>query len=169
MSSAPYDTKNEENFEAITRLLNEALRRIERDTSLPATVTELARQADVHRNTIYHRKWPQEELKEIKAKRAQQKKDQASAKSTTMSPEEILEQSRLEIIYWFTQLQEARLTNKSLTASNKQTAAARDHYMREHQNSLELINKLRNDVLKLENTVTILEDEISKLQNHSNA
>lgn len=168
MSSAPYDSKNEENFEAVTRLLNEALRRIERDPSISATVTELARLADVHRNTIYHRKWPQEQLKEIKAKRLQQKKEQAAAKSPPMSVEALLEQSRLEIIYWFTQLQDARATSTSQSAAIKQTAAARDHYKREHQRCLEIINQLRNDISRLETTVLVLQDEIAQ-QGHPNA
>jgi len=161
VSSSPYDTNNEEHFEAVTRILNEALRRIEKDHSIPTTVSELAKLADVHRNTIYNRKWPQEQLKEIKTKRAQQKKEQAAAKAEPASPKELLEQSRLEIIYWFTQLQDARATNTSQRASNRQTAAARDHYMKKQQECLETINELRNEIRKLHNTVAVLEDEIA--------
>lgn len=161
MSTEAYDSKNEENFEAVTQALDAALKKMERDSSIPANATQLAKLADVHRNTIYHRKWPLERLKEIKAKRAQQKEDQAVAKAESRSPKELLERSRLEIIYWFTQLQDARAANTSQTATIKQTAAARDHYMREHQKLLQIINDLRHENQQLHNMVSVLEQEIA--------
>ena len=164
MSGTPYDKKNVESFDAVTFNLTEALKRIEKDQSLPVNVTTLAKLADVHRNTIYHRGWPKNELTRIKAAREQAKKDQAVAKANTKSPEELLELSRLEIMYWFTQLEDARTSNKSLTATNKLTASSRDHYMSEVTKNRELISKLRTDISKLESTITVLEDEIAKLQ-----
>jgi hypothetical protein len=97
MSSAPYDDKNSEQFEAVTEQLEEALRRLEKDSSL--SVSSLARLSGVHRNTIYNRKWPQEKLAEIKERRIQLKKDAAIAKAAPESPELLLEQCRLEAIY----------------------------------------------------------------------
>lgn len=161
MSTAGYDSKNEENFEAVTRAIDTALEKIEKDSSIPATATQLAKLAGVHRNTLYFRKWPIERIEEIKAKRAQQKKDQAAAKAESRSPEELLERSRLEIIYWFTQLQDARAANTSQAATIRQTAAARDHYMREHQKMLQIINELRHENQQLHNTVSVLEQEIA--------
>jgi chromosome segregation ATPase len=160
MNGTPYDKKNVESFDAVTFNLTEALKRIEKDLSLPVNVTTLAKLADVHRNTIYHRGWPKNELTRIKAAREQAKKDQAVAKADTKS----LELSRLEIMYWFTQLEDARTSNKSLTATNKLTASSRDHYMSEVTKNRELISKLRTDISKLESTITVLEDEIAKLQ-----
>ena len=162
MSSAPYDTKNAENFDAVTYSLNEALKKIEKDLSLPVNVTNLAKLASVHRNTIYHRAWPVAELKRIKAGREQQKKDQAVAKANIKTPEQLLEQSRLEIVYWFTQLEEARVSVKSLTATIKQTAQSRDYYMTEYQKSRETISKLNADILMLQSVMAILEDELAK-------
>lgn len=160
MSAAPYDTKNAENFDAVTYSLNEALKKIEKDLSLSVNVTNLAKLASVHRNTIYHREWPVAELKRIKAGREQQKKDQAIAKASTKTPEQLLEQSRLEIVYWFTQLEEARVSVKSITATNKQTAQARDYYMAEYKKGQETISKLNVEILKLRSAMAVLEDEL---------
>lgn len=164
MSAAPYDTKNAENFDAVTHSLNEALKRIEKDSSLSVNVITLAKLAKVHRNTIYHREWPKEELKRIKAGREQAKKDQALAKANTKSPEELLELSRREIVYWFTQLEEARVSIKSLTASNAVAAKSRDYYMENYTISQETISMLRAEISKLQTAMAVLEDEFTKLK-----
>ncbi|UUY07069.1 helix-turn-helix domain-containing protein [Pseudomonas sp. J452] len=136
MSRAAYDSKNEESFEAGTRALDEALNKIQKNPSISANVSQLAKLAGVHRNTIYHREWPLERLKEIKAQRAKQKKDLAAANAEIRSPEELLELSRLEIVYWFTQIQDARATNTVLLANLRKTEEARDMYMEDHQKAL---------------------------------
>jgi hypothetical protein len=129
VSTAAYDAKNEENFEAVTLALDAALKKMEKDSSISANATQLAKLAGVHRNTIYHRVWPLERLQEIKAKRAQQKKDEAATKAQTRTPEELLELSRLEIVYWLglprdNGRQEAILTSLSWRSSCTQPLAA---------------------------------------------
>ncbi|WP_314382900.1 hypothetical protein [Pseudomonas brenneri] len=163
MSNA-YDSKNEENFEAGSRAIDAALEKISKDPSIPATITHLAKIAGVHRNTLYFRQWPKARIEEIKAKRAQQKKDHAAAKAASGSPEEQLERSRLEIIYWFTQLQDARADNASHARTIKQTAAARDYYKEENQILLHKINELRLENQQLHNMVDVLEQEIASGQ-----
>ena len=160
MSSAPYDDKNSELFEAVTEQLKEALRRLEKDSSLSASVSSLARLSGVHRNTIYNRKWPQEKLEEIKERRKQQKKDEAIAKAAPESPEVLLEQCRLEVIYWFTQVQDAREAKTALNTSLKETEASRNIYMRLSQERLETINKLRSEISKLQDALALQEEEL---------
>ena len=160
MSSA-YDSKNEENFEAGSRAIDAALEKISKDLSIPATITQLAKLAGVHRNTLYFRQWPKARIEEIKAKRAQQKKDHTAAKAASGSPEERLERSRLEILYWFTQLQDARADHASQARTIKQTAAARDYYKEENQILLHKINELRLENQQLHNMVDVLEQEIA--------
>jgi chromosome segregation ATPase len=164
MSSAPYDQKNIENFEATTRQLNDALKRIEKDTSLRANVTELARIAGVHRNTIYQRKWPLERLAAIKEQRKQQIAEEAAAKADEISPKQRLEQSRLEIIYWFTQLQDARATVTALKKTIKETESSRNFYRSLAQERLTKINEQASDIRKLQDAIAMLEDEISTLK-----
>ena len=107
MSTAPYEEKNQELSKAITLQINEALRRLEKDPTLPASASSLAKLSGVHRNTLYNHKWPLDKLKAIKEKRALQKEEEAFSKATQNPPEELLELSRLEVIYWFTQRQDA--------------------------------------------------------------
>ncbi|MHC8383967.1 hypothetical protein [Pseudomonas sp. LB3P14] len=164
MSSATYDEKNNEQFEAVTRQLNEALRRIERDSSLSASASSLARLSGIHRNTIYNRKWPQDKLNEIKQKRAQQEEYNAISKAEKKTPEELLELSRLEVIYWFTQLQDARNSNSSLSMSLKTTESSRDFYMKLSRDRLETINKQTYEINKLRDALALQEEELSLLK-----
>ncbi|ANY89598.1 hypothetical protein HB13667_03975 [Pseudomonas putida] len=164
MSTAAYDAKNEENFEAVTLALDAALKKMEKDSSISANATQLAKLAGVHRNTIYHRVWPLERLQEIKAERAQQKNDEAAAKAQTRTPEELLELSRVEIVYWFTQVQDARAANTELLNNLRETEKARDMYMDDHQEALRVINQMRVNIRKLEHTIVVLQDEIQQLQ-----
>lgn len=169
MSTAAYDAKNEESFEAVTLALDAALKKMEKDFSISANATQLAKLAGVHRNTIYHRAWPLERLQEIKAKRAQQKNDQAVAKAQTRSPEELLELSRVEIVYWFTQVQDARAGNTDLLNTLRVAEKARDMYMEDHQEALRVIHQMRVNIRKLEHTIVVLQDEIQQLQGRLDA
>ena len=164
MSSATYDKKNIEQFEAVTQQLKEALSRIERDSSLSASASSLARLSGIHRNTIYNRKWPQIKLNEIKQKRAQQKEDDAISKAAQKTPEELLELSRLEVIYWFTQLQDARNSNSSLSKSLKTTELSRDFYMKSSREHLKTINKQTYEINKLRDALALQEDVLSLLK-----
>jgi hypothetical protein len=164
MSAATYDEKNIEHFEAVTRQINEALRRIERDSSLSASASSLARLSGIHRNTIYNRKWPQDKLNEIKQKRTQQKVDDAQSKAAKKTPEELLQLSRLEVIYWFTQLQDARNSNSSLSNSLKTTESSRDFYMKSSRDHLETINKQTYEINKLRDALALQEEELSLLK-----
>lgn len=169
MSTAAYDAKNEESFEAVTLALEAALKKMDKDSSISANATQLAKLAGVHRNTIYHRSWPLARLKEIKAKRAQQKIDEAAAKVQTRTPEELLELSRLEIVYWFTQVQDARAGNTQLLNSLRETEKARDMYMQDHREALTIISQMRVNIRKLEHTIVVLQDEIQQLQGRLDA
>ncbi|EPA96799.1 MULTISPECIES: hypothetical protein [unclassified Pseudomonas] len=164
MSSSPYDEKNEELFEAVTRQLNEALRKLEKDSSLSASVSSLAKLSGVHRNTIYNRKWPLEKLNVIKENRVQQKKDDAIIKAGQKTPEELLELSRLEVIYWFTQLQDARNSNNSLIKKLKETEASRNFYMKQSREHLENINKQTYEISKLQDALALQEEELTFLK-----
>ena len=161
MTSAPYDNKNAEDAEANTRLLSEALKKIERDPSLPASISALAKMVGMHRNSISRRVWPAEKLQAIKEIREQQEKEQALAKKSSLSPEQLLELSRLEVIYWFNELLEARASIASLTKTNNETVSSRKFYVNQARERLEIINKLRSDNMKLQDAVAVLEEELS--------
>lgn len=161
MTSAPYDQKNAEDAEANTRLLSEAIKRIERDPSLPASISALSKMVGMHRNSISRRIWPAEKLQAIKEKRDQQEKEQALNQKISLSPEQLLEQSRLEVIYWFNELLDARASVAALTKTNGETESSRSFYVNQSRDRLDIINKLRSDNMKLQDAVAVLEEELS--------
>lgn len=164
MTVTQNDNVIDEPFDEINQLLNDALRKIEKNLSLSTSVTELARQAKIHRNTIYLRKWPLKKLATIKSNRTQQKKEQALLKASGVTPENLLEQSRLEIIYWFTQLQDARLSNKTLLKEKIDIEKSRNFYMELANKRLESINQNRIEIQKLQDALALLEEELSQLK-----
>ena len=95
--------------------------------------------------------------------------DEAAAKVQTRTPEELLELSRLEIVYWFTQVQDARAGNTQVLDSLRETEKARDMYMEDHQEALKVINQMRVNIRKLEHTIVVLQDEIQQLQGRLDA
>ena len=165
MSTAPYDEKNQELSKAITLQINEALRRLEKDSTLPASASSLAKLSGVHRNTLYNHKWPLDKLKAIKEKRARHKEEEAFSKATQKPPEELLELSRLEVIYWFTQLQDARNLNVGLTKKVKETESSRNFYMRLAQERLAKMNEQAAEINKLQDALALQEEEIEILKN----
>jgi DNA-binding Lrp family transcriptional regulator len=70
---APYDERNEADFQAITKRLEEALTVLEEDSSIRATQESLAKLANCSRGTLSNRIFPLERLKEIKKQRAEKR------------------------------------------------------------------------------------------------
>ena len=66
MNKAPYDKRNEADFQEVTENIEAALTLLERDPSIPATEANLAKRAKCSRGTLRHRKWPLQRLKAIK-------------------------------------------------------------------------------------------------------
>ncbi|CEG52217.1 MULTISPECIES: hypothetical protein [Pseudomonadaceae] len=163
MTSAP-SNKNAELLAATAQQLKDALRRLEKDQSLSASISSLARLSGVHRNTIYNHGWPLHKLKAIKENRAQLKEGEAASKAAQKSPEQLLELSRLEIIYWFTQLQEARNSKTELTKKVKETESSRNFYMRLAQERLTQLNEQALELTKLHDALALQEEEIAILK-----
>ncbi|MCW1936354.1 hypothetical protein OMD46_08580 [Pseudomonas sp. MDMC_285] len=92
------------------------------------------------------------------------KKEQALLKASGITPENLLEQSRLEIIYWFTQLQDARLSNKTLLKEKVDIEKSRNFYMELANKRLESINQNRIEIQKLQDALALLEEELSQLK-----
>jgi hypothetical protein len=65
----PFDERNEQDFEDLTRRILDALALIRKDPSIPATQEKLAKLAECTRKTLHNRGWPITELKKIKEER----------------------------------------------------------------------------------------------------
>lgn len=69
MGAAPYDERNKNDFDDMTKRIEDALKIIEDDKTIPATQAKLCQLAKCSRGTLLNRKWPIERLKAIKDKR----------------------------------------------------------------------------------------------------
>lgn len=110
MAELPYDQQNQEDFEDVTERINEALLEIASDSKVKATITELAKRAKVHRNTIRNRHWPIDRLDAIKLDRkaaVDKKIDQNEPKPVDVLADR-LEKAHQEILYWFKEYKEMK-------------------------------------------------------------
>ena len=154
MGGAPYDQKNKDDYRDITKRIEAALKKIKGDKTIPATEAELCKLAKCSRGTLRNRKWPLEQLKEIKKKRKEQK--DAKRKRITRAHltavevhiednnklEDQLEKSRTEIAVWFHKFKNIEEENKKLRRANKALQTARqqlqkqvDEYQRQSDGS----------------------------------
>lgn len=158
MSNRTYDQKNKEDFEANTLSLNNALREIESNKKLKATVAQLSKMTGIHRNTISNRVEPVQKLKLIKEKRIAELKAHNNQNSSSIkkSIEEKLNQSQSEIIYWFNEYQDMKRFFEHSKKRFEEMRKSRDHYKmlykierESHSNTEQEFEKLKES-LKLE-------------------
>jgi SepF-like predicted cell division protein (DUF552 family) len=71
----PFEERNEQDFEDLTRRISDALALIRKGSSIPATQDKLAEMAECARKTLHNRGWPIAELKKIKEERKAGKGD----------------------------------------------------------------------------------------------
>jgi len=111
MNNQAYDQKNSENYEMNTLSINKALLEIEQDPKLKATIAQLSKMTGIHRNTITNRDWPIQKLKEIKEKRKlkdEESKNHMVVNEISLGEKLVLTQN--EVIYWFNQYQDIKLS-----------------------------------------------------------
>lgn len=65
----PFDERNEQDFEDLTRKIQDAIATIKKTRSIPATQEKLAEMVGCTRKTLHNRGWPIAELKKIKEER----------------------------------------------------------------------------------------------------
>ena len=135
---AYYDEKNKNDFEAITKRIEQALQQIAQDESLPPTQTKLAELAGVHRNTFLtekRKKYPHD-LKAIKDKRIARKKIKPVPHATEIKPTTQIDYQK--------QLQLSREQVVELTMQLSETKTM----LRRMQRDLDLAHEDRNRIYK---------------------
>lgn len=137
--SAPYDERNDADYQELSTRIATALETIAHDESIPATEQSLAQLANCSRGTLRNRVWPLQRLKLIKEDRVSKPKT-----SIPQTPAEIerfdrrklqndLALSRTEAAKWFDAYQNERsetrkarraikLLTEEIAALNKQVA-----------------------------------------------
>lgn len=169
MTSASSKHTNDELLAATNQKIRDALRRLESEVLLPLSVSSLAKLSGVHRNTIYNHDWPLVKLKAIKEKRKQDEKAKAASEAVQKSPAELLELSRLEVVYWFTQVVDARNSKMELANRMEETEASRSYYMSLAQQRLMQLNEQTLLIAKLRDALDAQEEEITILKSRLGA
>lgn len=161
MTELPFDQRNQEDFEDVTERINEALLEIASDSKVKATITELAKRAKVHRNTIRNREWPAERLKAIKAERKAER-ERKTDKTDMPNPLDVLtsklEMARLETLHWFNQYNEAKAFYESANENVKYLSKTRESYKQEVEALKGRVRELEQEygrVCDLLNTITV--------------
>ena len=143
--------KNEQDYEDITRRLNNALEAISRNPKLPATGAQVAKMADVGRNTVTNREFPAERLKEI---RKQRKDEEEKKKLLAKSKNEILKEERdriaKEVVFWFTEYTKAKQDRDDFENQLTRQIDNADFYKKEFEKQKDKIKALesKNEQLK---------------------
>jgi hypothetical protein len=122
---APYDERNDADFERIGKNISLALEKIANDPSVPATEQSLANLAGCSRGTLRNREWPLIRLREIKRERkseAQRVKARPKRKREKTKEEELValvNASRTEAARWFDKYSDAEAEKRKLKRANE--------------------------------------------------
>lgn len=129
MNNQAYDQKNSEDYEMNTLSINKALLEIEQDPKLKATIAQLSKMTGIHRNTITNRDWPIQKLKEIKNKRKlkdEESKNHMVVNEISLGEKLVLTQN--EVIYWFNQYQDIKLSFENTNNQLKKLKESNNYY-----------------------------------------
>ncbi|EMR4042379.1 MULTISPECIES: hypothetical protein [Acinetobacter] len=129
MNNQAYDQKNSEDYEMNTLSINKALLEIEQDPKLKATIAQLSKMTGIHRNTITNRDWPIQKLKEIKDKRKlkdEESKNHMVVNEISLGEKLVLTQN--EVIYWFNQYQDIKLSFENTNNQLKKLKESNNYY-----------------------------------------
>ena len=129
MNNQAYDQKNSEDYEMNTLSINKALLEIEQDPKLKATIAQLSKMTGIHRNTITNRDWPIQKLKEIKDKRKlkdEESKNHMVVNEISLGEKLVLTQN--EVIYWFNQYKDIKLSFENTNNQLKKLKESNNYY-----------------------------------------
>ena len=143
MGRAPYDERNEKDYADVTKRIEDALKKMEDDKTIPATEAELCKLAKCSRGTLRNRQWPLERLKEIKKKRKGEKSDVPVEDENEL--EDQLKNSRTEAARWFYKF-------KNMEEENKKLSRANEHLQTTKQRLQERVDELERELCRLKPT-----------------
>ncbi|WP_373386623.1 hypothetical protein [Pseudomonas alcaligenes] len=163
MKQQAFESRNKEDFDQNTEALIKALQIIASDKRLKATISELSRVSGIHRNTIRNRRWPSERLEAIKEQRKLEELRIKLKKEKRQDPVSVLaeklEKSRLEVVYWFNQRNELEQTARALEVRSGNLEKNRDFYLKQSEAGQLEIKKLKLEIEKLKEVISVLESE----------
>ncbi|MFA0623365.1 hypothetical protein AB4571_05785 [Vibrio breoganii] len=159
---AEYDERNKEQYDLNTKKIEEALLAIRKDKKLKATKKQLVDLTDLHRNTFNpkgSRSWVSQELEIIKSIRQEQPKlNITTEKKKEDNLQKLLDQSKLEILHWFTKYSESERELDKLRHRLKRDNDSLEWYKAE-------LVKGRKSQVALEERIELLESLLSSKNN----
>ncbi|MDP2489964.1 hypothetical protein Q8W38_11505 [Vibrio splendidus] len=159
---AEYDERNKEQYDLNTKKIEEALLAIRKDKKLKATKKQLVDLTGLHRNTFDSkgsRSWVSQELEIIKSIRQEQPKlNITTEKKKEDNLQKLLDQSKLEILHWFTKYSESERELDKLRHRLKRDNDSLEWYKAE-------LVKGRKSQVALEERIELLESLLSSKNN----
>ncbi|PNI01214.1 hypothetical protein [Vibrio diazotrophicus] len=157
-----YDEKNKETFDYNTQKIWEALVAIKNDKKLPATKAQLVKLTGLTRNTFNPkgvRSWVGGELDNIKSDRiSDAEKMKVTKQKETQNLNDLLDQSKLEILHWFTKYSESERELEKLRTRSKRDLESLEWYKAELQKEREAQIKLHKRIEVME---SLLNDKLA--------
>lgn len=151
---AEYDAKNKELYDKNTEKIWAALDSIRQDKKLKATKSQLMELTQLHRNTFDPkgaRHWVSIELELIKKQRQEySKRKKITKKQQEENLQGLLDQSKLEILHWFTKYSESERELDKLRIRSKRDYKSLEWYKIE-------LEKERKGKKVLEERIKLLE------------
>ena len=156
---AEYDQKNQELYDANTDKIWSALDAIRQDKKLKLTTKQVAEITGLHRNNFGPkgaRGWVSGELDLIKKQRLEEtRRSKVTKKKQEDNLQELLDQSKLEILHWFTKYSESEREFDKLRMRSKRDYESLEWY----KGNLEKERKAKK---VLEERVELLESLLSE-------
>ncbi|SHO19439.1 Putative uncharacterized protein [Moritella viscosa] len=151
---AEYDQKNQELYDQNTDKIWSALDAIKQNKKLKATKAQVTALTGLHRNTLSgkgSRDWVGDKLKLIKEyKKEDSKRSKVTKKQQEDNLQGLLDQSKLEILHWFTKYSESERELDKLKTRSKRDYESLEWYKTEH-------GKERKAKKALEDRIELLE------------
>ncbi|NOI95371.1 hypothetical protein [Vibrio sp. T3Y01] len=159
---AEYDERNKEQYDINTKKIEDALLAIRNDKKLKATKKQLVELTGLHRNTFDSkgtRSWVGQELEILKiAKQEHSNRNKVTEKKKEDNLQKLLDQSKLEILHWFTKYSESERELDKLRHRLKRDNDSLEWYKAE-------LVKGRKSEVALEERIELLESLLSSKNN----
>lgn len=144
----PFEERNEQDFEDLTRKIWDGIGTIKKTRSIPATQEQLAEMVGCTRKTLHNRGWPITELKKIKEERETNK--DSKRKNTTA-------EHRLSA--------ENHIAREKLLTGQIRNLQEQNGKLFDQVQELEELKAILTDTVKvLEDEIVVLRDENQKLE-----
>lgn len=142
-----FDAVNQERHDKNTVAIHQALQIIRDDYTLKPTVKVLSELSGMHRNSLRNRKWPIEQLDKIKSDRNKNiVLEVTKDKSKVASLEDVLDNAKNELTYWFNMAMDLKKQNDQLVIKLSRISSSRDYYEDAYKKEMENVKDLKEQI-----------------------